>query len=281
MDDIKSIESEPTSIAGGIAGTADYAELVAWQRREVAEFWGKLDHWKIDEAVVLVLGGNPRHAGIDSLVNVVSSKVADLRELVMRAHDCGHFLYDRSDIVPPSVFIAWAARKGYPAPADLVRVVEAQGKPIMDARGMLDVLKAGLDAATQQRDELQAQNSELVKKANQEISQGNDAIAKYQAEHDSLRREIAQLQSRPAKLEANKWPWGGHETELLRKMAAAANRLWKTSDEGGLYDPTDPTTAPTNEQVEKLLEQDGVAKRVREVMAQILRADGLRTGPRK
>lgn len=72
-----------------------------------------------------------------------------------------------------------------------------------------------------------------------------------------------------------KWPWGDYETELLRKLATAADRLWKR------YDPTDNTTAPTNQQVFEWLKQQGVAKRTAEVMATILRADGLPTGPRK
>jgi hypothetical protein len=72
-----------------------------------------------------------------------------------------------------------------------------------------------------------------------------------------------------------KWPWGSHETELLRHLAAAADRFWKK------YDPSDPTTAHTNQQVIDWLKQRGVSERTAEVMATILRADGLPTGPRK
>jgi hypothetical protein len=71
------------------------------------------------------------------------------------------------------------------------------------------------------------------------------------------------------------WPWGKHETKLLRKLADATEKFWK------LYDPDDPSTAPTNQQVEKWLESEGVSKRVAEVMAQMLRADSLPPGPRK
>lgn len=71
------------------------------------------------------------------------------------------------------------------------------------------------------------------------------------------------------------WPWGDHDTKLLRELSAAAARFWQ------LYDPSDPTTAPTNQQVIDWLTARGVAERTAEVMATILRADGLRTGPRK
>jgi len=73
----------------------------------------------------------------------------------------------------------------------------------------------------------------------------------------------------------SKWPWGDHETKLLRKLAEAAHEWWST------YDPEDTSTAPKNEKVSEWLEDQGVSKRVSEVMAQILRADGLPTGPRK
>ena len=71
------------------------------------------------------------------------------------------------------------------------------------------------------------------------------------------------------------WPWGNRETELLRKLASAAEKLWS------LYDPIDPTTAPTNKQVIDWLKNEGVSRRVAEVMAQILRDEKLPSGPRK
>lgn len=79
----------------------------------------------------------------------------------------------------------------------------------------------------------------------------------------------------PITLSNMDWPWGRHETDLLRKLAGAAQRFWSN------YDPTDPGTAPTNQQIIDWLKGQGVAQRTAEVMATILRADGLPTGPRK
>ncbi len=67
----------------------------------------------------------------------------------------------------------------------------------------------------------------------------------------------------------------GHSTRLLEHLTAAADRFWK------LYDPGDPTTAPTNETVSAWLQERGVSSRVADIMAQILRADGIPPGPRK
>ena len=74
---------------------------------------------------------------------------------------------------------------------------------------------------------------------------------------------------------AKKWPWGDHETKLLQQLHYAANKFWKN------YDPNDPSTAPTSKTVEDGLKELGVATRVAQIMAQILRADDLKTGPRK
>lgn len=71
-------------------------------------------------------------------------------------------------------------------------------------------------------------------------------------------------------------PWGNHETKLLRALAEASYQWWRT------YDRDDKTTAPTNEDVAAWLRQKhGVAQRVAEVMAQILRADDIPQGPRR
>jgi hypothetical protein len=73
----------------------------------------------------------------------------------------------------------------------------------------------------------------------------------------------------------NRWPWGTYETESLRSLADAARRFWVN------YDPTDDTTAPKNDEVaEWLRDQRGISDRIAQAMATILRADGIKTGPR-
>lgn len=71
------------------------------------------------------------------------------------------------------------------------------------------------------------------------------------------------------------WPWGNYETELLRHLAAAAENFWV------LYDPDEPSTAPTNKQIVDWLKGQGVSERSAQAIGTILRADGLPTGPRK
>jgi len=93
-----------------------------------------------------------------------------------------------------------------------------------------------------------------------------------------LKARIAELESVLAERagSANQtWPWGLHETELLRKLRAAADRFWVN------YDESDASTAPTNDQVVAWLENQGVSTNISKAMATILRADGIAPGPRK
>lgn len=232
--------ARPTERVGPAADEwAEAAELADWQQRKVAEFWGKLDYWKLEEAVVLVLGGDPRRKETNPLVDLVGLRVADLRELAVRASDCGHFLNDRFDIVMPSVFIAWAARKGYPAPADLVRVVEAQGKPMIDVKGMVDGLHASLDTMVQQRDMLLEDRDKLADISKRligerdELRRKNAELQGAVAQRDSLRVENAQLQARLAEIESRAWEGFDEDGDTYPPELDIAMQAWRAVTNGG------------------------------------------------
>lgn len=74
----------------------------------------------------------------------------------------------------------------------------------------------------------------------------------------------------------NRWPWGSYTTRNLEHLEAATKQFWV------LYDPSDPTTAPTNARViEWLRTKRGVTTATAEKIASILRDEKLPTGPRK
>jgi hypothetical protein len=75
--------------------------------------------------------------------------------------------------------------------------------------------------------------------------------------------------------ETSSWPWGSHHTLLLGHLRDAGIQWWST------FDPDDPSTAPTKEDVVRWLLQRGVSERPAEYIATILRADGLPHGPRR
>lgn len=73
-----------------------------------------------------------------------------------------------------------------------------------------------------------------------------------------------------------RWSWGNYHTKDLGYLEAAALKWWAN------YDPNDPTTAPTNDVVSAWLQKEfGISTEKARAIASILRADGLRTGPRR
>lgn len=76
--------------------------------------------------------------------------------------------------------------------------------------------------------------------------------------------------------QSGRWPWGTYETTLLKLLPLAYAEHWQD------YDPKKPNTAPKSQVVEDwLVEEFGTARRVAEVIAQLLRADELPNGPRR
>jgi hypothetical protein len=118
----------------------------------------------------------------------------------------------------------------------------------------------------------------LVSHSNEGLEESEIRLSNFATWLKSIQYQIpAQFpwQPEPITLSNMDWPWGRHETDLLRKLAAAAQRFWSN------YDPSRPDTAPTNEQLIGWLKEQEVSERTAEVMATILRADGLPMGRRK
>lgn len=69
--------------------------------------------------------------------------------------------------------------------------------------------------------------------------------------------------------------WPRHDTQQLTALRLAAVKFWSN------FDPRDPETAPTNAAVvEWLQSEQNISRSSAEAMATILRADGLKSGPR-
>lgn len=77
-----------------------------------------------------------------------------------------------------------------------------------------------------------------------------------------------------------RWPWGHHETELLRVFAEIGEH-WRLVADGGPYDPANESSAPKLAVIEPLLIDRGISEKVRQAMFTILRPDGIRPGPRR
>ena len=94
------------------------------------------------------------------------------------------------------------------------------------------------------------------------------------AELERFMREKHVMEQIPCS-DVSKWPWGIYETKHLRIMADAIQRFWVN------YDPEEPDTAPTNEDVTKWLKAKGVTNNIASRIATIIRADDLPVGVRR
>ena len=72
----------------------------------------------------------------------------------------------------------------------------------------------------------------------------------------------------------SRWPWGDYHTENLGHIESAIKKFWVN------FDPSDNTTAPTNETVIAWLKERGLSENLAKSIASIIRADGLPTGKR-
>lgn len=234
---------------------ADREEANRWFNKPSAaadlKHWSACAYWAIDEGVALLLGKDPRQVRWDAVkssiqISTVAKRFSEIRDLATRAHVAKIIGANTA----PGVFLRWAERSGIEIPAELREAVASHGVVIADWQ----------DAYAKERakaDEIDCQLSAM-----------KTALAALAAERDAL---LLKLEGRPA----GTWPWGDRETELLKHLAAAAGRFWKN------YDPADATTAPRSSEVEEWLQNRSVSKRVAEVMAQILREDGLPVGKRR
>lgn len=70
------------------------------------------------------------------------------------------------------------------------------------------------------------------------------------------------------------WPWGDFDTPNLSLLAQAVQRFWVN------FDPSDITTAPASEHVTDWLVERGMAKDLAKAVSRLIRAPGIRPGPR-
>ncbi len=151
------------------------------------------------------------------------------------------------------------------------------------------------DSATLDRlRQLEAENARLVEQvanleaekadANEEVKYIQRRFLEMADQRDELQRQRQEATPVPQQAEPStpesapvqRWPWGEHHTEALGHLEAAGVRFWQW------FDPTDHTTAKTNEVViEWLVTERNASKEKARAIASILRADGIPPGPRR
>jgi hypothetical protein len=252
--------------------------------------WSRMDYWAVEEAVALSLGKNPKLVEWETIKpflvvdpNGFTSTLAkefDERLQVARRAVAMKKLHDPER---PSSFIRWAERLKFSFPTQLRDLIAERG-PIVDFEDIAAKQSEIIVAQKQTIETLtktvqtRSATAELHKQAHDQVQDQNMALA---AQLAVTKDAVAAASQTIENLnQIRKWPWGDHDTELLQHLAKAAKKWWVR------YDASDISTATPSKDVAAWLQaqttsdRKPIAKRTAEIMAQILRPDGLRTGPK-
>ena len=130
------------------------------------DYWSKMAHWSLDEAIALSFGKNPEvvmwkrfEGNYEHLYSSFGKEYSKLHELASRALKWQK-LYDP---VMPQIFIKWAKDNDIAVPKELAEKVEARNGHVVDWKKMYD--------------ELLEKNNNNVTTANQIIEDKNKQIA--------------------------------------------------------------------------------------------------------
>lgn len=126
------------------------------------DYWSKMAHWKLDEALALSFGRNPYVVNENAFKGIYDSPFVreyyKLKELAKRAIVWKQIF----DPVLPSLYIAWAKRNDISFPEELAALVEKRSFKAMDWKKMYD--------------DLLEKNNSNVKIANEIIEQKDKEI---------------------------------------------------------------------------------------------------------
>jgi len=89
-------------------------------------FWGKLAHWKVEEAAVLLLGRDPNWVAPGHMEVLKSGSSSWMRftrliEMLRRAYEAGDL---GEKLVRPTTILDWAEKHDVPCPDELAEVIQ-------------------------------------------------------------------------------------------------------------------------------------------------------------
>jgi hypothetical protein len=164
------------------------------------EYWARMPHWTLDEAVALSLGKAPEQVSWRKLAELVdcSSIAAEYsrrRDLAVRYVACRQL----DDPLLPATFITWADQVGFSVPVELRNALDARGIKDTDWKTLYEGLAAALADKDAIFQALQAM------KVNLEAAQAESRAAKALStkERDSMLAIIAAMAVRKYRYNPN------------------------------------------------------------------------------
>jgi hypothetical protein len=276
-EELSKLSSSELSALVAQEKTKEFTELRAEAEREERErffnqphakadfeYWAKMAHWKLDEAIALSFGKAPEYVKWKNvqpyvLVSPFAGEYNRRRELAFRAVPSKQLF----DPVLPSIFLEWGRKLGLSIPAELEQAVAAVALQMADWKALYDSLLT------------------TFKDLERSFTENNEkwaALAKeQQARIGMLLGEVQRLKTPTAgeksnSITAHDRALGTREREGLLKMIAGMAKV------GYRYDPKANRSTVTSEIASDLaqagvpLDADTVRKRLRDA-AELLPPD--------
>lgn len=129
------------------------------------EYWSKMPHWSLDEAIALSFGKNPKvvywgriEAKFEYLSSTFGQEYSKVRELANRAK-----LWNKTfDPMLPSLFIKWAADNDIPFPKELADMVgKRQGNAVDWKKMYEDLVEKSTENLTTANQIIKAKNQKI------------------------------------------------------------------------------------------------------------------------
>ena len=129
------------------------------------EYWAKFPLWRLDEAVALTLGKDPRVVTWSKIeeyaeTSPFAARFANLRRFVQRAKEAQQV----PELVPPADYISWAKANNIDLPPELEKSVQAFSGTAPDWKALYEEAKLKLASVTDELERLRAAGESLGEK---------------------------------------------------------------------------------------------------------------------
>jgi hypothetical protein len=223
------------------------------------EYWSKMEHWSLDEAVALALSKAPEVVSWDKIkafhgISPFVGQYARLRDLAQRAATWQKLF----DPVLPAIFIKWADDNEIAFPSELrENVAKLRGK-LVDWKKSYTELHATYDEHIQRLKDIIENQNKLIAGKNELVEAKQAHIAQLEAELDAIKN--AGLGSDPPRAQSPI-----ERQNMLKAVYAMATK-------GYGYDPTQRRSTIVSEMVSDMalaglpLSEDTVIRYLKEAL---------------
>jgi hypothetical protein len=162
------------------------------------DFWSKMEHWSLDEAVALSMGKAPEIVSWDKIkafkdISPFAGRYARLRDLAERAKPWQKLF----DPVLPAIFIKWAEDNEIPIPAELSEKVSKLKGKLVDWKKAYDELQLVCDKLRTNNDQLREMYDQHTADWKKIAQNQKEAIEAQQKQIAAREMELAAVKEAP------------------------------------------------------------------------------------